>query len=223
MKKNRWQKSLALSFWLLLLLAYGAVTYHYGWTPRETLQHILEFLTSSVWGPLLFIILYTIRPLFLFSAALLSIGAGAVFGAFWGLVYSVIGANLGASLAYFIGRFFGKNVVQPESGDSKWARYVQGMQSKSFETVFLLRLMFVPYDLVNYSAGFLKIRFWPFFWATLLGSMPGAISFVLFGASSGLSQGSPSFDPKVFLASLAIFLVSLGISRKLKKDKEPEE
>ena len=222
MKTKRWQKALALSFWLLLLVAYGAVTYHYGWTPRETLERILEFLTSSAWGPLLFIILYTIRPLFLFSAALLSIGAGAVFGAFWGLIYSVIGANLGASLAYLIGRFFGTNVVQPESSDSKWGRYVQGMQSNSFETVFFLRLMFVPYDLVNYSAGFLKIRFWPFFLATLLGSMPGAISFVLFGASSGLSKGTPSFDPKVFLASLAIFLVSVVISRKLKKEKASE-
>lgn len=223
LRAQRWQKGLALCFWLLLLVAYGLVTYHYGWTPREVLQKVLEFLTSSVWGPFLFILLYTVRPLFLFSAALLSIGAGAVFGAFWGLLYSVIGANLGASLAYFIGRFFGKNVVQPESSDSKWGRYVHGMQNNSFETVFLLRLMFLPYDLVNYSAGFLKIRFWPFFWATLLGSMPGAISFVLFGASSGLSEGTPSFDPKVFLASLAIFMVSVGISRKLKKEKAPAE
>ena len=44
-----------------------------------------------------------------------------------------------------------------------------------------MRLVYVPYDLVNYLAGFLRIGWMPFILATALGSLPDTLSFVLFG------------------------------------------
>ena len=95
--------------------------------------------------------------------------------------------------------------------------YFDRMRKNSFETIFFMRLVFLPYDLVNYAAGFLKIRYLPFILATILGSLPGTVSFVLFGASSGLDKGTPNFDWRIFAVSVLIFVASLLISRLLKR------
>lgn len=86
----------------------------------------------------------------------------------------------------------------------------------------LMRLAFLPYDLVNYSAGFLRINAGAFVAATALGSLPGTISFVLAGASlQRLDAGLAGFDPKVFAASVAIFTVSIAISKVIQRQAVP--
>ncbi len=209
-------KIMALSFWLLLLLSYGLYSYQTGLGPLESLQALMDFLAESFWGPLIFLLIYTLRPLVLFSATLLTLAAGILFGPVWGIIYSLIGSNAGASLAFFIGRFLGQGAQA--SADSTIGRYVERMRRNSFETIFIMRLMFLPYDLVNYLAGFMKVSFPAFLSATALGSLPGTISFVLFGASAGdLRSGRPSFDWRIFLISLGIFLLSLAVSRFLRR------
>jgi len=82
-----------------------------------------------------------------------------------------------------------------------------------------MRLIFLPYDFVNYLAGFLRIDLRAFLFATILGSIPGTIAFVLFGASiEGEFDGTlPEFDSRVLIASAVIFVISLGISRYMKR------
>ena len=220
---RNWQKLLAASFWVAAVAAYVAYTKHHNLTLLESLKQMLNFVQSSSAGPAIFILLYTLRPVFLFSALVLSIGGGALFGPFWGIVYTVIGANLGASLAYFIGRFFGDGMIDTSQTDSAFGSYINKMKENSFETIFFMRLIFLPYDLVNYLAGILKINFFAFLSATALGSIPGTISFVLAGASSGLDSGAPSFDPKVLGISVVLFIVSVGISKAMKKKQAKEQ
>ena len=217
--KKHWQKLLAGLFWLVLLGAYGVYAFQTGSSPLETLRQLVDFLSGSAWGPVIFIALYILRPLFLFSAGLLTVAAGVLFGPVLGVIYTLIGSNAGATLAYLIGRFFGDDVVEEEDSEEAKGvkKYISRMRSNSFETVFIMRLIFLPYDLVNYLAGFLRINYGAFILASALGSLPGTISFALFGASSGLSEGTPEFDPRILAASVAIFLVSLGISRLVKR------
>ena len=83
-----------------------------------------------------------------------------------------------------------------------------------------MRFIFLPYDLINYLAGFLRIRWVPFILATILGSIPGTIAFVWAGASiENLDSGLPTFNPHTLLASAVILVVSLVISRLFKKRK----
>ena len=81
-----------------------------------------------------------------------------------------------------------------------------------------MRLLFLPYDLVNYLTGFLRINYAAFILATILGALPGTTAFVLFGASieGDFTGGLPDFDIRIFIASLLIFLGSLALSRYLK-------
>jgi uncharacterized membrane protein YdjX (TVP38/TMEM64 family) len=219
---RNWQKLLAGLFWAAVVVAYVHYMRQNDLSPLQTLKQIADSIRSSAYGPVLFILLYTLRPIFLFSAALLTIGAGALFGPVWGMVYSVLGSNMGATLAFFIGRFFGEGLLDTDSDETRLGPYIKRMRERSFETVFLMRLLFLPYDLVNYLAGILRISFWAFLSATVLGSIPGTISFVLFGASSGLDSGSPEFDWRILAASVAIFIISIAVSKFLRRREEEE-
>lgn len=213
------QKLSALLFWILLVGAYTFYTISNGLSPVETFKQLITFMSNSPFGPLIFILVYTVRPLILFSAALLTLGAGFLFGPVWGVVLTVIGANLGASLAYLLGRYFGQGVLDSSDQSGGWIqRYTDRLRNNSFETVLTMRFIFMPYDLVNYLAGFLKVRYASFIFATILGSLPGTIAFVLFGASTDgdFSGGLPSLDPAVLITSVVIFVASLGLSRIFK-------
>jgi uncharacterized membrane protein YdjX (TVP38/TMEM64 family) len=215
------QKLVAGAFWLALLGAYFAYTWSNELSPLETLSQLITFMSQSAYGPLVFLAVYILRPLVLFSAALLSIAGGFLFGPIRGVIYTIIGANLGATVAYFIGYFFGQGALESQDQEDKGRlqRYTERMRKNSFETVLIMRFLFLPYDLVNYLAGFLRVSYGAFILATILGSLPGTLSFVLFGASADgdFSDGLPSLNPTVLIASLVIFVVSLALSRLLKR------
>ena len=219
--QKHWQKLLAVCFWLLAAGGYLYYTSSNDLDPLslEAIRPVIDFLAGNRWGPLVFIGLYILRPLVLFSALVLSIVAGALFGPVWGIIYTIIGSNGGAGLAYFVGGLLGEDVIETETdGEEKGiGRYVKRMRENIFETVLTMRLVGVPYDLVSYLAGFLKVNFWAFILATALGALPGTVAIVLFGASVGLEGGQPSLDWRVLVASVVIFAVSIGASQLLKR------
>jgi uncharacterized membrane protein YdjX (TVP38/TMEM64 family) len=84
-----------------------------------------------------------------------------------------------------------------------------------------MRLLFLPYDLVNVVAGGLRIRFLPFLAATALGSLPGTVSFVLLGASiDDLDDGVGGIDPWALAAGVVVLVVSLLTARSLRRREE---
>lgn len=211
------QKLLVLAFWLAALGAYQWYAWSHQLGPIQVVQRLLAFLQTG-YGPLLFIALYAVRPLFLFSAVLLTVAGGFVFGPLLGLVYTVIGSNLSATVAYLLGRFLGAGLLEGQPSAGLVRRYAERMRDSSFETVLVMRFVFLPYDLVNYLAGLLHIRWAPFILATLLGSLPGTLAFVLFGASIQRFDGRlPQIDPRTLAASALIFVLSLGLARLFRR------
>lgn len=212
-------KLIALTFWLLVLGGYQWYAWRNDLSPFAVAQQLIGLLAGSAYGPLLFIVAYMLRPLLLFSAALLSIAAGFVWGPVWGVVYTLIGSNSSATIAYLVGRFFGRGLLRDDQATGLAQRYADRLRSNSFIAVMTMRMLLLPYDLVSYLAGFLHIDYKAFITATILGSIPGTFAFVLAGASiqGEFRDGLPGFDPRVFAASLAIFGLSLLIARYLKR------
>ncbi len=222
------QKLVAAAFWLLLVGGYGWYYRANGLTTETALLQIVNLLDSP-FGPLLYILIYALRPLIFFSAAVLTIASGAIFGAgsivnlALAVLYTVIGSNLSATVAYYVGRFFGKGLLA--EGDSENSgllqRYADRMRQNSFETILIMRFIFLPYDLVNYLAGILRIDWKAFILASLLGSIPGTIAFVSFGASIDIKElamgKTPQFNPWVLFFGVVIFIASLAISRYFKQ------
>ena len=214
-------KLIALAFWLAILGGYWWYISANDLTIEDSARRIADILTNSAYGPLIYIILYIIRPLIFFPATLLTVLSGFLFGPIWGVIYTILGSNASAMLAFSIGFYFGKGVLEDGDDAKLIQRYAGRMRDNSFETVLLLRLLFLPYDLVNYSSGFLRIGWKAFLLATIIGSIPGTISFVLLGTSFGtldeLLAGELKLNPAALALSILLILGSIGFSRYLKK------
>lgn len=228
LKSKNWigehgQKLAALVFWLLLIAAYQWYAASNDLSSLEVVQRFLAFMQNGVWGALVYIVLYAVRPLILFPSTVLTLAGGFVFGPVLGVIYTVIASNISSTIAYYVGRFFGEGMFGEETLKVSETfrvleKYVKRMRENSFETVMIMRFIFLPYDAVSYLAGFLRINYLPFILATALGSIPGTMAFIGFGASVETFDGAlPKLNPVTLGFSFAIFVVSILLSRMFKK------
>jgi uncharacterized membrane protein YdjX (TVP38/TMEM64 family) len=212
------QKLSALTFWAALIAAYQWYASANSLSPLQVVQQLLDFMKNGAWGVFIYIILYTVRPLILFPSTILTLAGGFVFGPILGVLYTIVASNLSSTIAFYVGRFFGEGLLKDDGSDGIVQRYARRMRENSFETVMIMRFIFLPYDAVSYLAGFLKIKYVPFILATALGSIPGTIAFIGFGASIETFDGAlPRLNPVTLGFSIAIFIVSILLSRMFKK------
>jgi uncharacterized membrane protein YdjX (TVP38/TMEM64 family) len=214
------QKIAPLAFWLIALGGYFIYTRTNNISTPDAIRQLVAFMTGSVYAPLIYIAIYGLRPLLFFPSTLLTLAGGFLFGPI-GILYTIIAGNLSAMVAYFVGAYFGSGILENDDNSSFLQKYANQLRQNSFETVLIMRLIFLPYDLVNYAAGFLHVKWLPFLLATALGSIPGTISVVLLGASFGtlddLVNGNVTFNPYALAFSVFLIVVSIIVSRIIKK------
>ncbi|MEP7136669.1 MAG: TVP38/TMEM64 family protein [Chloroflexota bacterium] len=212
------QKVIALFFWALLITGYQWYAKSNQLSSLEFAQKLLDFLKDGFWGPLIYVGIYALRPLILFPSTILTLAGGFVFGPVLGVIYTVIASNISSTIAFFVGYYLGEGLLRDDGSDGLIQRYARRMRENSFETVMIMRFIFLPYDAVSYLAGFLRIHYWAFILATALGSIPGTMAFIGFGASIETFDGAlPKLNPVTLGFSVAIFIVSLALSRIFKK------
>ena len=213
------QKRLGLGIWVILLLAYFFYSYVNNITPLQTVQQLIALMSGSAIGPLIYLLLYLLRPLLFFSATLLTVAAGYLFGPIAGVLYTIVASNASSMVAYAIGHYSGEGMLTGERATALVNRYADRMRRNSFEAVLTMRFIFLPYDLVSYLAGFLKIDWKGFLFATVVGSIPGTISFVLFGAGiqGNFGEKLPTLDLTTLGLGVVMFMVSLGFARYFRR------
>lgn len=191
---------------LLLPLLAGLLLIHTLGVGRLTPDAIKEMIVAlGWWGPLLYIVLYTIRPLLLFPALILTLAGGLAFGPIWGTVYVVIGGLGGACLCFVLARMFGRQTVRRYFGDKWYFKAVETrIDEQGFRGMLFLRLVPIfPYDPVSCLAGLTSIRFRPYAIATTIGMVPGALAYNVLGCSL-----TDLFSPQFYLG-IALVLLTL--------------
>ncbi|MEP1122508.1 MAG: VTT domain-containing protein [Ilumatobacter sp.] len=220
---RRWvQRGVVAAIWLTALLLWRRYQTSNDLSTTEAGQRFVDAVEQAWWGILAYIGVYLIRPVVLFPASILTIMGGVLFGPLVGVVVVIVASNTSAMIAFGIGGLLGRAPGTPGEGgagdESFVSRWSARLRENSFDTVFVMRLIFLPYDLVNYVCGALRIRWSSFLLATALGSIPGTISFVLLGASlERIDRGLDGIDPLAIVASVVIFVVSIVISRIVRK------
>ena len=216
---RHWQKLAAGALWAILIAAYTAFARANDLGPLDAGRAIIDLVQSATFGALIYILIYALRPLIFFPATILTLAGGYLFGPIWGIVFVVIGSNLSAMVAYTVGRYFGQGLLDNEESSGIVQRYANSMRSNSFETIMIMRFIYLPYDLVNYMGGLLRVDWKAFLLATALGSIPGTIAFVLAGASLEWSAGvgKPEIKTWVLVMSAIVFISSLALSRIYKR------
>lgn len=160
------------SVWLLLE--------HMEWF-RDPAQIKVEVLQSGVWAPIVYMLLYAVGPSFLVPGAVMTIAGGLAFGTAWGSVYSLIGADVGAVVAFGAGRFLGRSFVEKFVGD-RFQTTLEKIARNGFQIILYLRIVpVIPYNALNLIAGASPITFKDYFWASMIGMVPGTILFAFLG------------------------------------------
>ena len=155
----------------------------------------------GVWAPIIYITIYTIRPLLFFPTLILNLSAGVLFGPALGIVFLLMGGFGCATFCYLLGRFGGgKWFLENFSGTwgDKLKIYLVG--SASLEKMLWLRTVPIfPYDPVSVIAGSVKLPYETYALATFLGMLPGAIAYNFLADSFGTSK----FYLAIFVTVLA--------------------
>ncbi|MEZ0480327.1 TVP38/TMEM64 family protein [Planococcus sp. SSTMD024] len=195
-------KDMRVIKWVLAAVALGLVI----WLSRSVFDVEAEdlrnwILSFGLWAPVIYIIVYTIRPLIFFPASVLSIAGGLAFGAWMGTLYTVMGATMGAMLSFMVAKSVGKSIVS-----KKWtgnaAKFQTQMEQNGFLYVLLFRLIpVINFDLISYMAAIAKVRFVSFALATLIGIIPGTFAYNFLGSSF------VSGNPKIIAAAIAVFII----------------
>ena len=211
------KKTLAI-IWLVIFCT-GLVLWWRSAIPLTRIPSLLEsWLTrfGLLHAALIYVVFYTVRPLVLFPASLLTIASGLVFGPVLGVVFTIIGENASANFAFFLARWFGRDlVVARETESSLAARWDRRLRQNGLVTVLIMRLIYLPFDLVNFACGLTAMRQIDFAIGTFIGIIPALVSFVLFG---GVASATNHHRFLTLGLALFFFLLGLVIARLLKNN-----
>ncbi len=201
------KKSAAKAGVLVVILLGILLLVHFIGVSRLTPEAIRNLILSfGWWGPVIYILLYTIRPLLLFPAIILTLAGGLAFGPWWGTVYVVLGGLLGACLCFSIARTLGQEKMKKYLGRfSHIEAFDDQIVEHGFRTMLIMRLVPIfPYDPVSYLAGLSSIRFRDYAAATAIGMVPGAFAYNVLGYSL-TDMLSPTFLLAIALVMLVMF------------------
>jgi len=180
---HRYHLLTVLKLVLIGLLLAGAV---YLFIADEDLFRNPQLIKSEVirwgaWGPIGFMALYAFGPSLLIPGAVMTLAAGLAFGAVRGAIYAVIGADIGALVAFAAGRFLGKRFVS-RLLSGRFGEMLDKIARNGFQIILYLRVFpIIPYNALNLLAGASPISFRDYFWASVIGMIPGTILFAFLG------------------------------------------
>ena len=135
-------------------------------------------------APLIYAGVYALGVVAFFPGALLTMGAGLLFGAARGFAVASVGSVLGASAAFLIARHLLRSRVE------EWARHHprfavvdEAVGVKGWKIVALTRLSPVfPFNALNYGYGVTRVRFGHYALASWLAMVPGTLLYTYLGS-----------------------------------------
>ena len=181
------------------LIGYLTIRKGFHLTPESFKSYVVSM---GALGPIVYVGIFIIRPLFLIPSIALFVAGGLAFGPVIGPLYASFGAAIGGTLGFWIARTMGHDYVMSKL---KLGSQVIENTKFNFSVVFLLSLLpIMPVTVINYGAGLSRMKYNHYITAHVLGLTPRAFAYGFFG-STLLEIGSPKFR-----ASLLVLLI-LGI------------
>jgi uncharacterized membrane protein YdjX (TVP38/TMEM64 family) len=188
--KNPWLKlgiGLAVEITVVGVVFFTPVRSWLGLDNARTIMHNFQGWreTLGLFAPMAYILTYIVATVFAIPGTILTVTAGALFGAIEGTIWTVIGATLGATAAFLVSRFMlGSAIAQRFTKGDRLSKLVQGLEENGFWFALSIRLAPIfPFNAVNYLFGLTPIPLSTYFWATLIGILPGTFAYSWLGYS----------------------------------------
>ena len=171
--------------------------------------------TNPVASTLGFFVLYVlVTALSLPGAAIMTLGAGAVFGLQWGMPVVSFASSVGATLAMLISRTLLREWVQRRFA-TQLSAVNEGLQKDGGFYLFSLRMVpLFPFFIINLVMGLTRVSAWQFYWVSQVGMLAGTFVFVFAGTQlAAVSSLSDVLSPGLIAALSLLGLFPL-IARK---------
>lgn len=186
MKTKNYQqifRKIIFFLWLLIVISAFAFYFSKNISLREYPKLIENFLKKQTfWAPFFYLLLHAFRPFLFFPTAILEGMAGLLFGVWKGFLLNYIGVNLSSNIAFFVARTLGHRFVK-KTETGKLKEFDKKIEENGFLAIFLMRMAYLPFDLVNYTAGLSFVRFKDYFFATLFSTLVISSPIVILGSS----------------------------------------
>ncbi|WP_276167994.1 TVP38/TMEM64 family protein [Zobellia alginiliquefaciens] len=221
--KSKWPMYLSLITVAALVIGYFTIPemesfFNEAWqvltsgNRREVENWVSQF---EAWGPVI-LILAMIAQMFMIvvPSIMLMVASILAYGPIWGSIL-ILGAVFSASsVGYLIGKLLGQDRVERIIGRKTENKVADFLKDYGFWAVMITRLNpFLSNDAISFVGGILRMGYWKFIGATLIGIAPLTIFIAVLGKSTnsmktGLLWGS--------LVSLALFLLYVWYDKKHK-------
>jgi len=180
--------------------------------PARHVPRALRLLIKSYgWlGPGVVLALFAARTYFFLPTTLLVLASISLYGPVFGFLLALLGDNLSATLGFFTGRFLGRGfVTENERGWLK--KYDEALSHDGFLAVLLMRLVYFPFDLVNFGCGISGIPYRQYAVATGLGLLPALITLTVLGDAF--------INPRAYALFILLFVLTVGGALLLHRSK----
>lgn len=213
--KNK-KKIVSITFILIMVL----ITYFIFkiFTPEKIRNIIQSYGKNSA---IIYILLFSILPIFFFPVPILALAAGISFGLFEGVIYTIIGAMINSSIMFIMAKKFAKDKVLKifkKKISKKWYdKIINAEKNKGIFIIFLMRLLpIAPYNVINYLSGLTEISFFKYSLATFFGIIPGTFVFLNVG-DKAINIYSNEFIVSI-IAFIVLTIVSFVLIKKFDKE-----
>jgi len=186
---------------LLWLLGQDLVLDALHWTARQ-----------GAWGPVWLAALYPVAGLALVPGALLSIGAGFLFGAGPGLAAAALGTQIGAAFIFFLARTAARDWAARRIAKSRGFRALDdAVAGNALKTVILTRLSPVlPFNVLNVAYGLSRVPARTFLLGTLCGTLPVTVVHIWIGTTARSLALIAAGEAEGGAARVALIVVGLA-------------
>lgn len=218
-------------YFSLAIIAALVLSYFFIPSVQEFLSNSWEVLTSDdeeriqtwvsqfgYWGPVVIIVALVLQMfLLVIPTPLLMVVTILAYGPIIGSFILFGGVFLASTIGYMIGRYFGPVIVEKLIGPKTERKISSFIEDYGFWTVIVVRLSpFLSNDAISFVGGVLKMGYWRFIGATMIGISPLIVFIAWLGGDyerlkSGLLWTS--------IVSIALFILFIWWDKKIRKDK----
>ena len=162
------------------------------------------------YAPLIFLLLASILPIFLFPPGIFSIIGGYLFGFKLGAILTITAAIVYTNIMFLISRYFARDYIEKflvrKLSLKEFNRIFGIKENKLAVFLIIFRLIpILPNSVVSYSYGLTRILFKHYFIANLIGLIPGRLIWLNFGSTLN------NIWSLEFLHALLLVLLFIGI------------
>ena len=186
-----------LVFRIILILIVIFLTYLFFSDPRireffhvrdtESLKNLIYRLKLQIeelghLGPIIYLIFYSIGPVFFVPISPLPFAGGMVFGPVLGSILSLTGGMVSAYLGFLVARFVARSFIE-NLLKGKLSKLDDISYEHGFWAVLFIRFCGIPYSLQNFFLGLSSVKTRDYLLATMAGIAPWTIAITVMGNS----------------------------------------